>query len=67
MMDDNMDSSINSNHNKFYKLHNLYEIWQNHINNFNITQHNFKLTHFRPNKNPSSLDHIYSNCQQKNK
>ena len=65
MMDDNLDSNNNGNHNKFYNIQNLYDIWLKHINKYNITQHNFKLTHFRPNRNPSSLDHIYSNCPLK--
>ena len=65
MMDDNMDSNINSNHNNFYKLQKLYELWLRHINKYNITQHNYKLTHFRPNRSPSSLDHLYSNCPLK--
>ena len=37
-------------------------MWQNHLNKYNITQHNFKYTHFRPNQKPSCIDHLYSNC-----
>ena len=62
MMDDNLDTSENSVHNKVFNLKYLYELWQKYLNKHNITQHNFKYTHFRPNKNPSCIDHVLSNC-----
>ena len=59
LMDDNLDSSQNSLHNKIYKLKDLYEIWQQHLDKHNITQHNFKYTHFRPNTKQKCIDHSY--------
>ena len=64
-MDDNLDSSKNSWHNKRYKLKDLYESLNVIKNKYNITQHNHKFTHFVPHQPPSCIDHIYSNCANK--
>ena len=62
MMDDNLDSNQNSMHNKIYKLKDLHDVKKIHLDTYNISQHNFKNTHFRKQRNPSCIDHIFSNC-----
>ena len=65
LMDDNIDSNINSSHHKQFKVKHLDELLKEHINHNNITVHNKKNTRFARNKQPSCLDHIYSNCSDK--
>ena len=65
MMDDNIDSDINSTHNKIYKIKNLYDLWQSHLIDFNIHQHNNLYTWFHRTQKPSTIDHIFSNCPNK--
>ena len=63
MTDDSLDSSDNCDiWHKFYRLKPLHTSLKEHLNTFNITQHNFKDTYFSSYNKPSSIDHIYSNC-----
>ena len=64
-MDDNLDTSINSWHNKKFKLQDLYEELNLIKNKYNLTQHNHKFTRFAPHQPPSCIDHIFSNCTNK--
>ena len=62
LIDDNIDSDINSSHNKQYKIKNLYDLWQQHMTDYNIYQHNNQYTRFHRAQQPSTIDHIFSNC-----
>ena len=62
LMDDNIDTSLNANHNKKYKIMDLSDLRSNHINTNDITQHNFDFTRYASHQPPSCIDHIYSNC-----
>ena len=62
MMDDNIDTDKNSNHNKQYKIKNLKDMLDQHMIDYEIFQHNTKFTRYQRNQNPSTIDHIYSNC-----
>ena len=62
LMDDNIDTSLNANHNKKNSITNLYDQLLNHINNNDITQHNNNYTRYVSHQPPSTIDHIYSNC-----
>ena len=64
-MDDNIDTDTNSNHNKKYKIKHLMDMLEQHKIDFEIFQHNDKLTRFQSNCQPSTLDHLYSNCPSK--
>ena len=48
-----------------FKIKDLYSMLNDHLVKYNITRHNNKLTRFTPHQQPSSLDHIYSNCINK--
>ena len=65
LMDDNIDSCVESNHNKQYKIKDLKILLDDHYNSNNITMHNNKFTRFVRHQMPSSIDHIYSNCINK--
>ena len=65
MMDNNIDSNPNSSHYKTYKLKDLYNTLQGHLNKHHLTLHNTKLTRFASHQPPSCIDHIYSNCANK--
>ena len=43
LMDDNIDSNINSPHNKQFKVKHLDKLLKQHINHNNITVHNKKI------------------------
>ena len=65
LMDDNIDTNVNSYHNSANSVGVLYDRLMNHLYENNLTQHNFKLTHFSRIFKPSCIDHIYSNCPLK--
>merc|ERR1712090_22357 len=46
IMDTNVDTLTNANHNSTFKIDQLSQILQNHLQTFNITQHNHKPTHY---------------------
>ena len=62
LIDDNIDTSINANHNKRFKVTDLHDQMLNHINVNEITQHNNDYTRYVSHHPPSTIDHIYSNC-----
>ena len=61
MVDYNIDSSLNSNHNKCYHLKILYELLINTLNKSNIIQCNTNITRITSHQAPSCIDRIYSN------
>ena len=65
MTDDNIDSSIEANHNKIYKIKNLEQMLLEHIDKHGIVTHNHKFTRFERHVKPSTLGHVYSNCPHK--
>ena len=65
IMDDNIVINVNSYHNSANSVGVLYDRLMNHLYENNLTQHNFKLTHFSRIFKPSCIDHIYSNCPLK--
>ena len=65
LIDSNIDTRHNSSHNSTFKVNSLHSMLTEHMNKHNITQHNFQLTHFPPQKSSSCLDHIFSNSPNK--
>ena len=63
--DDNIDTNINSELNKKYKIQGLLNLLQDHMLRNNIVQHNFENTRFARNTRDSCIDHIYSNVPNK--
>ena len=60
MMDDNIDTNVNSNHSKDYRIKDLYNLLLTHINTHNITIHNSQFTRYMIKNAPSIIDHIFS-------
>ena len=65
MMDTNINTSHQSDHNKIYKVSKLYDIFTQFITDYDLTIHNNKNTHFPLHKSPSCIDHIVSNIPNK--
>ena len=65
LMDDNIDTIRNSNHNNKFKINDIYDILQDHLNFRNFSLHNKKATRFAQHNQPSCIDHIFSNCPTK--
>ena len=65
LMDDNIDTSLNNNHNKNYNIKQLFDNYQKHINENNLTLHNSDFTRIVSHQPPSCIDHITSNCCNK--
>ena len=60
-MDDNVDSSCNNRHNRRYDITNIYNILQDFINKYSITQCNHNYTRVTSHQQPSCIDKIYTN------
>ena len=65
LMDDNIDSSPNSNHNKCHNIKSLFDILSDAMNRLNIIQCNKKMTRITNHQAPSCIDKIYSNVSHK--
>ena len=59
MMDDNIDSNPNMDHNKFYKIKDLANTFFKHIDTNNITVHNNEFTRYVSHQKPSCIDHFF--------
>ena len=64
LMDTNIDTSHNSDHNKKQKIQPLHDIFTQHINTHSLVIHNNTPTH-HSNNTSSTIDHITSNCPLK--
>ena len=60
-IDDNVDSSSNNRHNRRYNITNLYNLLQDFINKYSITQCNHSYTRVTSHQQPSCIDKIYTN------
>ena len=58
-IDDNVDSSSNNRHNRRYNITNLYNLLQDFINKYSITQCNHSYTKVTSHQQPSCIDKIY--------
>ena len=58
MADDNIDSSLNSNHNKRNKIKMSYDLLSNTMNKLNIFQCNKNMTRITSHQAPSCIDKI---------
>ena len=65
LSDDNIDSSLNSNHNKRHNIKSLFDILSDAMNRLNIIQCNKKMTRITNHQAPSCIDKIYSNVSHK--
>ena len=65
MMDDNVDTLPNTEHNKKFKVSSIYNMHQEHLHSTNFCQHNHKPTRYVSHQTPTCIDHIYSNCVNK--
>ena len=65
MMDDNVDTLSNTEHNKKFKVSRIYNMHQEHLHANNFCQHNHKPTRYVSHQAPTCIDHIYSNCANK--
>merc|ERR1712240_321516 len=61
MIDTNINTSHQSDHNKIYKVSKLYDIFNKFISKHNLTIHNTKNTYFPLHKSTSCIDYIISN------
>ena len=59
MMDDNIDSNPNMDHNKFYKIKDLADTFFRHIDTNNISVHNNEFTRYVSHQKPSCIDHFF--------
>ena len=55
LMDDNIDTSLNANHNKKYKITDLSDLRLNHINTHDLTQHNYAFSRYVSHQPPSCI------------
>ena len=65
VMDTNIDTQTNSNHNTTNRIKPLHDILQQHLNTYNITQHNNNLLTTHYTKNQVVLITFFQMCQTK--
>ena len=65
LMDSNIDTSENNNHNNRFNIKKLYDMWSGFLSDNNLVILNTELTRFASHQDPSTIDHIISNCPTK--
>ena len=64
-MDDNIDSSSFNRHNSKYNISNLFNMLQDHLGTYSISQCNQEFTRVTIHQQPSCIDKIYSSNANK--
>ena len=65
LMDSNIDTSDNNSHNIRFNIKKLYDMWTGFLGDNNLVILNTELTRFVSHQDPSTIDHIISNCPAK--